>query len=78
MSSISMRRYVGDALGRRADDEGWEALRAVAGMAGGIGPLGPPELALRACRAAGGRDEAAYPAAASLTRCTPPSTWWTT
>jgi len=61
-----MRRYVGDALRRRADEYGWDALRVLAGMAGGISPVGPSELALRACRAAGANDEAAYPAAASL------------
>jgi geranylgeranyl pyrophosphate synthase len=66
MSTDTMRGYVGDALRRRADDHGWDALRVLAGMTGGISPLGPSELALRACRAAGGRDEAAYPAAASL------------
>ena len=61
-----MRRYVGGALRRRADEYGWNALRALAGVAEGISPVGPSELALRACRAAGGSDEAAYPAAASL------------
>lgn len=61
-----MRQYVGGALRRRGDDYGWEALRALAALADGISPAGPPELALRACRAAGGRVEAAYPAAASL------------
>jgi len=66
MSTETMRRYVGDALRRRADEDGWDALRVLAGMAGGISPAGPSELALRACRAAGGSDEAAYPAAASL------------
>ncbi|HVG45024.1 MAG TPA: polyprenyl synthetase family protein [Longimicrobium sp.] len=66
MSTETMRRYVGDALRRRADEYEWDALRALAGMTGGISPVGPSELALRACRAAGGSDEAAYPAAASL------------
>src|SRR5215213_11507479 len=66
MSTETMRRYVGDALRRRADEYGWDALRVLAGMAGGISPAGPSELALRACRAAGGSDEAAYPAAAAL------------
>ena len=66
MSTETMRRYVGDALRRRADEYEWDALRALAGMTGGISDVGPSELALRACRAAGGADEAAYPAAASL------------
>jgi len=61
-----MRQYVGGALRRRGDEYGWEALRALSALADGISPVGPPELALRACRAAGGRDELAYPAAASL------------
>jgi len=61
-----MRGYVGDALRRRADAYGWDALGVVAGMAARISPAGPSELALRACRAAGGSEEAAYPAAASL------------
>lgn len=61
-----MRRYVGDTLRRRADNDGWDALRVLAGLTGGISPAGPSELALRACRAAGGSDEAAYPVAASL------------
>lgn len=66
MSTDAMRRYVGDALLRHADADDWDALRQIAGMAGGISPVGPPELALRACRAAGGEGDAAYPAAASL------------
>jgi len=61
-----MRRYVGDALLRHAQANDWDALRQIARMAGGISPAGPPELALRACRAAGAADEAVYPAAASL------------
>lgn len=61
-----MRRYIGEALRRRGDAYDWDALRTIAALAEGIGPAGPPELALRACRAAGGRDELAYPAAASL------------
>jgi len=61
-----MRWYVGDALHARADEYEWDALRVLAAGAGGISPVGPSELALRACRAAGGADEAAYPAAASL------------
>ncbi|HEU4562365.1 MAG TPA: polyprenyl synthetase family protein [Longimicrobium sp.] len=66
MSSDAMRRYVGDALRSRAEADGWDALRAIARMADGMSPLGPSELALRACRAAGGAEAAAYPAAASL------------
>lgn len=61
-----MRRYVGSALHRRAEAYGWDALGVLAGLAEGMSDAGPPELALRACRAAGGRDRAAYPAAASL------------
>jgi geranylgeranyl pyrophosphate synthase len=66
MSGDEMRRYVGDALRRRADEHDWDALRVLAGLAGGISPVGPSELAVRACRAAGGRDRDAYPAAAAL------------
>jgi geranylgeranyl pyrophosphate synthase len=66
MSTDAMRRYVADALLRRAEAYGWDALRTMARMAGGMSPVGPSELALRACRAVGGTDEAAYPAAASL------------
>ncbi len=61
-----MRRYVGGALRSRAYEYDWDALHVLAGMAGGISAAGPSELALRACRAAGGSEEAAYPAAASL------------
>jgi len=61
-----MRRYVGGALLRRADEQQWDAMRVLAGLAGGISAAGPSELAVRACRAAGGADEAAFPAAASL------------
>lgn len=61
-----MRRYVGDALLRHAETNEWDALRRIARTAEGISPAGPPELALRACRAAGGADGDAYPAAASL------------
>ena len=61
-----MRRYVGGALRSRAYEYDWDALRVLAGMEGGISAAGPSELALRACRAAGGSEEAAYPAAASL------------
>ncbi|HEU0055394.1 MAG TPA: polyprenyl synthetase family protein, partial [Longimicrobium sp.] len=66
MSDAAMRRYVGDALRARAEADGWEALRAVAGFADRLGEHGPSELAVRACRAAGGADEDAFPAAASL------------
>ena len=61
-----MRRAVGDALRRVADADDWDALRTIARMAKGINPVGPPALALRACRAAGGEDAAAYPACAAL------------
>ena len=61
-----MRRYVGEALLRRADADGWEALGVVSALAARIHPVGPSELALRACRAAGGTSERAHPAAASL------------
>lgn len=62
----SMRMYVHDAVLRHAEASAWPALRTVAQLADGIGTTGPAELALRACRAAGGADEAAYPAATSL------------
>jgi len=61
-----MRRYVADALCRRGDAYDWDAVRRIGTLAEGISAAGPSELALRACRAAGGSDEAAYPAAASL------------
>jgi geranylgeranyl pyrophosphate synthase len=66
MSTDAMRRYVRDALLRHAEASGWSALGQIAGSARGIGAGGPPDLALRACRAAGGREAEAYPAAASL------------
>lgn len=61
-----MRRYVGTAFLRHAEASQWEALHRIARSADGIGDGGPAELALRACRAAGGDDAAAHPAAASL------------
>lgn len=66
MNTDAMRRYVGDALLRHAGRDEWDALGRIARTADGISPAGPPELALRACRAAGGTDTDAYPAAASL------------
>jgi hypothetical protein len=66
MSSEAMRRYVAGALCRRGDAYDWDAVRRIGALAEGISAAGPSELALRACRAAGGSDEAAYPAAASL------------
>lgn len=61
-----MRRYVADALMRQAAEDDWDALRQIARTAGGMSPLGPSEVALRACLAAGGREADAFPAAASL------------
>lgn len=61
-----MRRYVAEALLSRARVHEWDSLRAIARMADGMSPVGPSELALRACRAAGDTDPAAFPAAASL------------
>jgi geranylgeranyl diphosphate synthase type I len=66
MSSEAVRRYVGGVLRARADAYAWDALRTVAGFADGLSAHGPSELAVRACRAAGGTDEPAFPAAASL------------
>jgi geranylgeranyl pyrophosphate synthase len=66
MSSEAMRRYVGGALRARADAYEWDALRTAAGFADGLSAQGPSELAVRACRAAGGADEPAFAAAASL------------
>ena len=66
MSPDPMRRYVEEALLARAEREDWEALRTVARLAAGMHPQGPAELAMRACRAAGGRPEQAHPAAAAL------------
>ncbi len=66
MSPDLMRRYVREVLQRRAEREGWESLRIVADAASGLTSTGPAELALRACRAAGGEPQRAFPAAASL------------
>lgn len=66
MAIDELRRYVGGVLRARADAYDWDALRTVAGFADGLSAQGPSELAVRACRAAGGADEAAFPAAASL------------
>jgi geranylgeranyl pyrophosphate synthase len=66
MGSEAMRRYVGGVLRAQADAYDWDALRTVAGFADNLSAQGPSELAVRACRAAGGADEQAFPAAASL------------
>ncbi|HEX5724558.1 MAG TPA: polyprenyl synthetase family protein [Longimicrobiaceae bacterium] len=66
MSTDTMREYVRQALLRHAERDGWDALRTVGGLAEGINPAGPSELALRACLSAGGSPEQAGPAAASL------------
>ncbi|HEX8692284.1 MAG TPA: polyprenyl synthetase family protein [Longimicrobium sp.] len=66
MSTDAMRRYVEQALLRHAERDGWEALRMVSALAARIHPVGPSELVLRACRAAGGASERGHPAAASL------------
>ena len=61
-----MPRYVEQALLRHAERDDWETLRMVSALAANIHPAGPSELALRACRAAGGTSEHGHPAAASL------------
>lgn|GEM_PF-6144143 len=66
MGGEAVRRYVGGVLRARADAYDWDALRTVAGFAENLSAQGPSELAVRACRAAGGADEPAFPAAASL------------
>jgi geranylgeranyl pyrophosphate synthase len=66
MSTDAMRRYLEQALLRHAERDGWEALRMVSALAARTHPAGPSELALRACRAAGGTSEQGHPAAASL------------
>lgn len=66
MRGEEVRRYVGGVLRARADEYDWDALRTVAGFAENLSAQGPSALAVRACRAAGGADEPALPAAASL------------